>query len=84
MLYSYHMWHNSCTHLSDVLTQCLEVPSCCGFSAVLIFGQFGALKCDPKLVAECFKQVINSQRYDKGMKKIVFAIAYDGRKVSIW
>ena len=55
--------------------------------SILIAGAFGcgAYKCDTQLVAESFKNVINSQRYNKTtITKIVFAIAYDDKKLNIF
>ena len=54
---------------------------------VLIAGAFGcgAFQCDTKMVAQCFKEVLNSQRFiGKNLRKVVFAIAYDDVKLKVF
>lgn len=54
---------------------------------VLIAGAFGCgvYKCESLMVAQCFKEVLESPRVRGGqLRKVVFAIAYDDAKLSIF
>eukprot|EP01084_Bolivina_argentea_P079811 144686_1 len=72
-----------CKKIEAIMATCIVSKN----TSVLIAGAFGcgAYKCDTHLVAECFRQVIDSHKYkSKGIKKIVFAIAYDDKKLNVF